>query len=194
MADEVEITEEAVPATPATPPAAEMASEEFDWGEFFTDKEEPAPVVATPGVAEIVVDDSEDDLRAQLAKAQGDASRALEIAQAAQTQGKMSAAIEAWKAQASPAEIELSDILLGSSSPEELQKNAMIVKTAAAKLDATVTERVAQDRKDLERQMQSEFGMPIQPTFQPMPEAEKVKQLLKEGELEDAAATMMKGF
>ena len=191
MADEVEQTEEA-----ATPVVPEMATEEFDWGEFFTDHEEPVLVTETPaaGVAETLVDESEDDLRVQLAKAQGDATKALELAQQAQTQGKMQQAIEAWKAQASPAEVELQEILLASTTPEELQKNAQIVKTAAAKISATTNEREAKLRHDLELKMQSDFGLPVSPTFQPMPEQEKVKQLLKDGELADAAATMMKGF
>jgi|GEM_PF-4407523 len=189
MADEIEI-----PAveTPEVPAVAEMATEEFDWGEFFAEKEESvaaAPVADVPDIG-----DEEDDLRAQLARAQADSARALQMAEAAQMQGKMSAAINAWKAQATPAEIELSDLLLGSTSPEELQKNAQIIKLAAAKLDATAAQREANVRKEMERQMQSEFGIPIQPTFQPMPEAEKVKQMLEEGNLADAAATMMKGF
>jgi hypothetical protein len=85
-------------------------------------------------------------------------------------------------------------LLLDSKSPEELQKNAQIVKVAAARLDATSSEREAKVRREMERQMQQEFGLPIPPTFQPMPEKEKVAQLLKDGDIADAAATMMKGF
>ena len=173
--------------------AVEQTDEDFDWGQFFANDEAPAPVAeesTPPGVAAVYVDESEDDLRAQLKQAQADSAKALEMATQAQTQGKMQNAISAWKAQATPAELQLQDILLGSATPEELQKNAQIVKTAAVKLDATVTERL----KGMEAQMQRDFGLPVPPTFQPIPDAEKVKALLKDGQIEDAAATMMKGF
>lgn len=191
MADEVQGTQE-----PQEPQAIvpEQLDDNFDWEKFFANDETPVEVTAgqeqAPAGESTFVDEGEVDLRKQLAKAQADSAKALEMAMQAQTQGKMQQAIEAWRAQASPAEIQLSDILLSSSTPEELQKNAQIVKTAALKLDATLSERL----KGMEAKMQRDFGLPVQPTFQPMPEEEKVKALLKEGALEDAAATMMKGF
>jgi hypothetical protein len=169
--------------------AAEQLDDDFDWEQFFTNDETPAPVIATTE-PEHIPPPEDDDLRAQLKQAQETSAKALEMATQAQTQGKMQSAITAWKAQASPAELQLADLLLDSASPEELQKNAQIVKTAALKLDATVTERL----KGMEAKMQRDFGLPVPPTFQPMPDEEKVNQLLKEGSLEDAAATMMKGF
>ena len=184
MADGEEITGQEVAAP-------EQTDEDFDWAQFFAGDEEPAPETAP---AEPVFDPQGDDLRAQLAQAQADSKRALELATQAQTQGRMVAAVEAWKAQATPAEIELQALLLDSKSPEELQKNAQIVKVAAARLDATSAEREARVRREMEVKMQQEFGLPVPPTFQPMPEEEKVNQLLKEGNLADAAATMMKGF
>ena len=169
----------------------EQTDEDFDWGQFFANDEAPAPVDETPpGVAAVYVDESEDDLRAQLKVAQETSARALEMATQAQTQGQMQNAIAAWKAQASPAELQHLDIMMDSASPEELQKNAKIVKKAASKFDVALDERV----KVAEAQMQRKFGLPVPPTFQPMPEKEKVATMLKEGQLEDAAATMMKGF
>ena len=173
--------------------AEELVSEDFDWTKFFAGDEEPAPEAEAPAAVPYM-DESEADLRSQLARAQADSAKALELAQQAQTQGQMQAAVEAWKAQATPAEIELQALLLDSKSPEELQKNAQIVKVAAARLDATSAEREAKVRREMEVKMQQEFGLPVPPTFQPMPEKEKVAALLKEGNLEDAAATMMKGF
>ena len=183
MADE-HIEQEAQPQEQAA-----QFEEDFDWNQFFTD--EAATAVTDPAPA--VEAEPNDDLRQQLAQAQADSAKALELAMQAQTQSKMQTAVEAWKAQASPAEKELADLLLDSKTPEELQKNAEIVKRAAAKLDATAGEREAKARREMELKMQQEYGFPVMPTFTPMPEEEKVKQLLKEGDLDSAAAAMLKG-
>ena len=175
-----------------TEQVVEQTDDDFDWGQFFANEEAPAPTMEAADAGTVVVPnyESDDDLRVQLKQAQADSAKALEMATKAQTQGQMQSAISAWKAQASPAELQLQDILLGSTTPEELQKNALIVKTAAVKLDATVSERL----KGMEAQMQRDFGLPVPPTFQPTPDKEKVIQMLKDGQIEDAAATMMKGF
>lgn len=170
-----------------------MSDEAFDWTKFFDDDDEeevPAPaVVAAPPAGEDV-----SDLRAQLAKAQADSAKALELATQAQSQGKMQAAIDAWQAQATPAELDLKEMLLGSTSPDELQRNAQLVKIAAAKLNATREADRAKDRKDLELQLQKEYGMPIPPSHQPIPHADKVKDMLKEEDLSKAAGAMLEGF
>lgn len=183
MADDVQEPQAAAAVEP------EQLDDDFDWEQFFSNDETPAPAMAA-AEPEHIPPPEDDDLRAQLKQAQETSAKALEMATQAQTQGKMQNAVTAWKAQASPAELQLADLLLDSATPEELQRNAQIVKTAALKLDATVTERL----KGMEAQMQRDFGLPVPPTFQPMPDEEKVNQLLKEGSLEDAAATMMKGF
>jgi len=189
MADETTPTPEA--AAPV-----EQTDDEFDWGKFFADENpDLAAKVETPppGVEAVFVDEDAADLRRQLAKAQEDSARALELATASQTQSRMQGAIDAWKAQATPAEQQLSDILLKSKTPEELQENARIVKEAASKLGAAYDERLQKDRRDMEVQMQRDFGIPIPPTFTPMPEEEKVNQMLKDGDLDGAAAAMLKG-
>ena len=174
-----------------TEQAVEQTDEDFDWGQFFANDETPAPVAETPpGVEAVYVDESVDDLRAQLKQAQADSAKALEIATQARTQGTMQTAILAWKQQATPPELALSELLMESATPEDLKRNAEFVKKAALKMDSELQERI----KTKEKEMQVEFGMPVPPTFQPMPEKEKVKQLLADGELADAAATMMKGF
>jgi len=180
-------------AAPVVEPVDQL-DDDFDWGKFFAGDGVEDDVATPPVGAAPVIDEDEDDLRTQLKQAQETSAKALEMATQAQTQAKMQNAVEAWKAQATPAEIELQALLLDSKTPEELQKNAQIVKVAAARLDAAGAERDAKLRREMERQMQQEFGLPIPPTFQPMPEKEKIAQLLKDGELADAAATMMKGF
>lgn len=172
----------------------DLSSEDFDWTQFFAgegDDDEEAPPASPPaGVAATFVDEDEDDLRKQLAQAQADSKRALEIATQTRSQTTMQTAVNAWKEQATPAELAFSDLLLESKSPEELKTNATFIKKAALTLDSTLQDRV----KDVERKMQVEFGLPVSPTFQPMPESERVKELLAANELADAAATMMKGF
>jgi hypothetical protein len=41
--------------------------------------------------------------------------------------------------------------------------------------------------------MQKEYGIPIPPSFTPIPEEEKVNQMLKDGDLDGAANAMLKG-
>lgn len=185
---------------PPTPPAPTDA--EFDWtGFFLTDgPAEPQPGTPAPPAPVAGGDDDEDDppdrlaqLEAQLKEAQATAAKAVEMAGATQHQTQMQTAIAAWKEQASPAEVELSDLLLESKSPEELKKNAAIVRNAAAKLDATAQSREARIRREMEEQMQREFGIPIPPTFTPVPEEEKVNQLIKDGDMTGAASALLKG-
>lgn len=168
----------------------EMAAADFDWGKFFADdsaeEEEPALEMSEEPQGR-----SEED---RIAKAEADAARALQLAQAASQQTQMKSAIEAWKAQASPAELLAEPMLLKATTPEELQNTAAYVKDLASTLTSNLAERDEQIKRQVELQMQKEYGLPVTPTFQPMPEKEKIDAALAEGDLVDAANKMMKGF
>lgn len=192
------MAEENIETTPEAAAPIEQTDDEFDWGSFFADENPDlaAKVEGSVGGAraeEVVVDEDASELRKQLAKAQADSSRALELATQSQMQSRMQGAIDAWKQQATPAEIALSSLLLKSKTPEELQENAKIVREAASTLGSDYEERLNQERRKMEIQMQRDFGVPIPPTFNPMPEEEKVKQMLADGDLDAAAAAMLKG-
>jgi hypothetical protein len=187
------MAEDVQPQTEAqTEPATQMGDPEFDWDKFWEDDaEEPeastdAGTTTTPPATTA----QDDELRSQLAKAQADSARALEIATAAQRQGQMKTAIDAWREQATPAERVLEPLLTRSQTPEELKSNAALVKELSGNINSSLSEQ----EREVAMRMQREFGMPIAPTNQPSPDSEQIDEKIANGDIAGAINLRMKGF
>jgi len=173
--------------------------EEFDWAQFFMGEEAPTPQAQAPTPPpveeskEVGEEDFEDDAEAlkkqlaQLAKQVAETSKATsEMAQSA----RMTQAIDAWRRQASPAELEMADLLMEAKSPEELRTAATLVKRTVSMTDKIVAQKV----QEKEREMQKVYGYPVEPTFQPIPEKDKYKEAIKDGDLDRASSLAMRGI
>ena len=194
MADEQQQEQQAPP----------VAEEDFDWEKFFLDEAEeaggsPPPPVASQAPPQDLSDEEDEEeapstevaaLKKQveaLTKQVSEASRmATETTQSAHVQS----AIEAWKAQASPGELRHAAVLAGARNLDELKLRAEIVKETAANFDA----ELGQARTQVERELQQEYGIPLPPNFQPIPDKDKMEEALKEGDLDTAARLAVKGL
>ena len=152
-----------------------------------------APVAAPVAVAAGQENEEEDDVDA-LKKQVEELTRTVAATQQTTKQmeqsTKVSAAIEAWKLQASPAELAMADVLIEAKNPDELKLRAEVIKRAVA----TREKDIDQERQRIEREMQAKFGLPVTPTFQPIPEKEKMEAALADGDIEKAASIALKGI
>lgn len=193
MADEQQQEQQAPP----------VAEEDFDWEKFFLDEAEeaggsPPPPVASQAPAQALSDEDEEEAAPdkvsalekqvqELTKQVSEASRmATETTQSARVQG----AIEAWKAQASPGELRHANVLAGAKSLEELKLRAEVIKETAANFD----DELGKARTQVERELQQEYGIPLPPNFQPIPDKDKMEEALKEGDLDTATRLAVKGL
>lgn len=185
---------------PETPTADDIESPDFDWGQFFAEGEEQ-PVAAAPQAAppppeaepEEDAEFSENEaavLRQQVNELQKMVADTAKVTTEIATRNRVTAAVEAWKQQASPAELQMADVLADAVSLEDLQAKATLVKRVAQGADRMLDA----ERLKIEQRMQREFGLPVSPTFQPMPEKEKMEEALKDGDIDKASAIALKGF
>ena len=189
-------------ATPQEPvaaqeaPAADVTDPTFDWDKFFGVP--PAPVAEVKEEPEEKFDVFEDEaankLVAEVAAVKKQNAELAAKQAELERETRIDKALESWKAQASPAELALSDLLYRSKSIEELKANEALVKAAAGKVEATYKEEIDKQIKEKEREMQTAFGVPIPPSFQPIPRADKAQEALDQGDLDKAAAIMLEGM
>lgn len=187
-------------------PSGEQAQEPkgFDWDAFWdgTDAESvidqaapPAPAAAAPPTPAEEYDDLD---AAKVAKELAELRKAQEIQNAKfadmERQAKVDKAIAAWEEQATPAEKALSHLLHRSGSLEELKANEAAVRHAASRIEEDYKQREEMLRKNMERELQQEYGLPVPPTFSPPPREEKVKEQLDAGNLEAAADILLEGM
>ena len=191
MADEVQTPQ--APAAEAPGPE----SPDFDWGAFFLETPgTPPPAVATETPEPLASEpsppapsDEEDPDIASLKKqveqltqtVQKTSQTTEEIAQ----RDKVKAAVEAWKGQASPAEQAMAPLLEQATSLEDIKIREGVIKQAVGMLD--------QSRTQIEQDVQRKFGLPVQPTFSPIPEKERIDKMLEEGNIDEAANAILKG-
>jgi len=179
------------------PPTPEPESEDFDWGGFFLDgtSEQAAPAAAAPPApAPAEGDDDEEpevvvQMKAQIAALTAQVEKVGMTTAQIEHQSRLATAMEAWKAQAAPQELQFADVLAEAKNPEDLKQRVEMVKRMTAS-QGQLEERI---RKETELKMQKEFGMPIPPTFSPVPEEEKVNQMLKDGDIDGASNAILKG-
>jgi len=182
---------------PAPPPAvADMTSENFNWDTFWGS---PAPIDEPPAAPpaetyEDITDDVEDEADKQIAALRKQTEMNAKQLNELRTQQNVDQALEAWKKQATPAELALGDLLYTSQSLDELKKNEAIVKNAAKKADAYLDDALSAKEKEMQRKIQENFGLPIPPSFQPIPQADKANQALADGDLDQAASIMLEGM
>jgi len=180
-----------------TPPTPEPESEDFDWGGFFLDgtaAETPPVAAAPPAPAPAEGDDDEEpevvvQMKAQIAALTAQVEKVGMTTSQIEHHTRLSTAMEAWKAQASPQELQFADVLAESKDSDDLKQRVEMVKRMTAS-QGQLEERI---RKETELKMQKEFGMPIPPTFSPVPEEEKVNQMLKDGDIDGASNAILKG-
>lgn len=181
-----------------TPTIEDVSSDDFDWGQFFTVDEDTAAPTAPAPIQPAAQAEPEDEgeandttaLRTQVEELQklvkDTAKTTTEIA----TRNRVQAAVEAWKQQASPFELQMADVLTEATSLEDLQTKAALIKRVSASSDKVMESEKLKIEQDLQRQ----FGLPISPTYQPTPEREKMEEALKEGDIDKAADLALKGF
>jgi hypothetical protein len=182
----------------ATPTIEDVSEPEFDWGQFFATDGDPAPAAqaqpAPTSEATPELDEEEPDgtaaLRAQVEELQrivrDTAATTTEIA----TKNRVNAAVEAWKQQASPVELSMSDVLIEATSLDDLKVKAELVKRVSQSAD----KNLAAERLKIEQDLQKQFGLPVTPTYDPIPEKEKMQTALDEGDIDRASAIAMKGM
>jgi hypothetical protein len=188
MADEPNAQE------PEAPPV-EMTDPDFDWDAFWgpaTPTQEPIQVQAEG--YEDVSDEVEDERAKELAALRKQTEVNARALEEMRNEKHLDHAIEEWKKQASPAELALSDLLYESQSLDELKKNAARVKKAATKAEEIYGEQLKRKEAELEREVQAKFGLPVPPSFQPIPQQDKANQALADGDLDRAAAIMLEGM
>lgn len=182
------------------PGIEDITDTEFNWGQFFSEDEAaPDPTSASEPVqvAAVVEDQGENEdesmttnLKMQVAElqkmVQDTAKTTTEIA----TKNRVQAAVEAWKEQASPFELQMVDVLSEATSLEDLKIKADLIKRVSSSSDKVM----ASEKLKIEQDLQRQFGLPISPTFQPMPERDKMNEALKNGDIEEAANLALKGF
>lgn len=185
--------------TPQTPSADDIESPDFNWGQFFAaDEPEEAPVAAAPTPQQATppepVEEFDEEeakvLRTQISELQKMVADTAKVTTEIATRNRVVAAVEAWKQQASPAELQMADVLAEATSLEDLQAKAVMVRRVAQGADKLLQA----ERVKIEQEMQREFGMPVTPTYQPIPEKEKMKEALAEGDIDKASAIALKGF
>lgn len=187
MADEQQTTEQ-------TP---DIESPDFDWGSFFLEdsappvapavvSEEAPPAAAAPAPPE---DDDENDdvtaLKKQVELLTQTVQKTSQTTEEIAQRDKVKAAVEAWKAQASPAEQAMAPLLEQATSLDDIKVREAVIKQATGLLDKS--------RAQIEQEVQRKFGLPVQPTFSPVPEKERVDKLLEEGNIDEAANAILKG-
>jgi hypothetical protein len=179
---------------------ADMTSPNFDWDAFWggpsagDEPLPPAPLAAEGDDYEEVGDDLAAERDRELAALRKQSELNAKQLAEMRNQSIMDRAIDEWKKQASPAEIALSELLYESQSVEELKRNEQRVKAAAKKAEELYGAELARKQAEMERELQAKFGIPLPPTFQPIPQAEKANQALAEGDLDRAAAIMLEGM
>lgn len=181
------------------PTIEDVASEEFDWGQFFADDDDgaaPAPTQQAPiaqAAPELEEEDEVDDtvaLRTQVEELQKLVKETAKTTTEIATRNRVQAAVEAWKQQASPVELQMADVLADATSLDDLKVKADLIKRVSQSSDKLMEK----ERLKIEQDLQRQFGLPVTPTFQPMPEKEKMQQALDEGNIEQAATIALKGF
>ena len=186
MADEVQ--------TPAAAP--DIESPDFDWGSFFLEDAQAAPAAvsdaapepAAPQAAALAEDEADEVelLKQKLATIEATVNKTQQTTEEMAQRDKVKAAVEAWKAQASPEEKTMAPLLEQATSLEDIKVRELVIKQATGLL--------GESRYQIEQEVQRKFGLPVQPTFQPVPEREKVDKMLAEGDLDNAATAMLKGL
>lgn len=183
------------PAGEVQEPTPDVTDPAFDWDKFFGT---PAPVAEIKEEPEekfeVFEDEAANKLVAEVAAMKKQNAEIVAKQVELERETRLDKALEAWKAQASPAELALADLLYRSKSPEELKANEALVKAAAAKVEATYKDEIEKTVKQKEREMQQAFGVPVPPSFQPIPRADKAKEALDAGDLDKAASIMLEGL
>lgn len=189
MADEPEIQQEEAPP--------DMTSPDFDWDAFWGSpaaSDQAVPSVQVEAQYDDVADEVEDERDRELAQLRKQTEMNAKMLEEFRNEKNLDGAIEEWKKQASPAELALVDLLYESQSLDELKKNAARVTKAASKAEEIYGEQLKARERELEREIQDKFGLPVPPNFQPIPQGDKANQAIAEGDLDKAAAIMLEGM
>lgn len=175
-----------------------QAAGEFDWEQFFMEEagDSEEPLAPEPQAQSEDEDDEEEEapapevssLKKQVTELQRQVAEASKVTGQITQQTKLTSAIEAWKKQASPAELEMADMLTEAKSVDELKISAAAIKRATARQN----ELIARERQRIEREVQREAGLPVPQTFTPIPDKEKYREALEKDDLAAAAAIAVK--
>lgn len=194
MADDIDAQ---APETPAPP-------SEFNWDQFFSDEaaapEEaptpPQPVAVAPAAPQEEYEEEEQEtpdvsaLQKQVEELTKQVAATSMTTAEIQQKARVTTAMESWKQQASPAELAMSDMLAEATSLEDLKLRSEVIKRATATHD----DLLKQERVKIEREVQLQAGLPVPPTFQPIPEKQRMEEALGEGDIDKAAAIAVQGL
>jgi len=172
----------------------------FDWETFFSDGVAPQAGETTdrgswltaeePPASEAEPDEFEEEdrvaaLERQIAELKNTVVATSETTSEIAFRDKKREAIDSWKRTASPEALTMSELLEEATTPEEIKSRAKVIETA--------TKMLNENMEAIEQRVQRKFGLPVQPTFSPIPEKERVDNMLENGDIDGAASALLKG-